>query len=217
MNLFEAVKEDVTAKAAAEYYGIHAGRNDMAICPFHDDSEPSLKLYEDHFHCFGCGEHGDVIDFVGKLYGLNPKQAAEKLAADFGVQYDSLQAWDTHKRPSVIAKLSAAQEYRKKENRCYQALCGYFKLLGDWKERYAPKTPDEEWHPLFMEALQKMDYIGYLLDELIYGSLEDREEIVTECENQLDALEKRIADYSGKEQPGTIKSREPRCPEELAM
>lgn len=216
MNLFEAVKDAVPTRMAAINYGIHVGRNGMACCPFHDDKNPSMKL-DSRYHCFGCGEDGDVIDFVGKLYGLTPKQAAEKIAADFGIRYDGLKAWDTRKRPSVISKLAAAQEYRKKENRCCRVLSDYYHLLGDWKERYAPKPTDEDWHPLFVEALQRMDYIEYLLDELACGSLEERAAIVKENEKGLDALEKRIADYPGRERAGPVKSRELRCPEELAM
>lgn len=226
MNLFEAVKDAVPMKAAAEHYGIHVGRNGMAHCPFHDDKTPSLKLYERRFHCFGCQEDGDVIDFVGKLYGLSSKEAAEKIAEDFGVQYDRLDAWNSQKRPSVISKLAAAQEYRKKENRCYNALCRYFHLLRDWKERYAPQSMDEDWHPLFVEALQRADSIEYLLDALVCASLEERACIVNGMETKLDALEKRIADFSDHESAQeTIRQQSSayakidgsRCPEELAM
>ena len=170
MNLFEAVKDAVPTIAAAEHYGIDVKRNGMACCPFHDDRTPSMKV-DKRFHCFGCQEDGDVIDFVGKLFDLSPKRAAEKLAEDFGVRYEGLQTWQPQRRPSVISELAAAQEYRKKENRCYRVLCEYLHLLRDWKEQYAPKPEDEDWHPLFCEALQKMDYVEYLLDELISGTL----------------------------------------------
>ena len=146
MNLFEAVKDAVPTRTAAEHYGIEVKRNGMACCPFHDDRTPSMKV-DKRFHCFGCQEDGDVIDFVGKLFDLSPKRAAEKLAEDFGVRYEGLQAWQPQRRPSVISKLAAAQEYRKKENRCYRVLCEYCHLLRDWKERYAPKPEDEDWHP----------------------------------------------------------------------
>ena len=66
MNLFEAVKDAVPTRTAAEHYGIEVKRNGMACCPFHDDRTPSMKV-DKRFHCFGCQEDGDVIDFVGKL------------------------------------------------------------------------------------------------------------------------------------------------------
>ena len=104
--------------------------------------------------------------------------------------------WKPQERPSVLSKLEAAREYRKKENRCYRVLCDYFHLLRDWKERYAPQPTDGDWHPLFCEVLQNIDYIEYLLDELLSGTLEERAAIVREKEKELDGLERRIAGFS---------------------
>ena len=44
MNVFEAVKGNVTTRQAAEMYGIHVNRNGMAVCPFHNDKNPSMKV-----------------------------------------------------------------------------------------------------------------------------------------------------------------------------
>ena len=62
-NVFEAVKQSVSTRDAAAFYGIEVKRNGMACCPFHDDKNPSMKV-DQRFHCFGCGEDGDVIDFI---------------------------------------------------------------------------------------------------------------------------------------------------------
>lgn len=64
MNVFESVKENVTARQAAEMYGIRINRNSMACCPFHDDKHPSMKV-DKRFHCFGCQEDGEAV--AGKL------------------------------------------------------------------------------------------------------------------------------------------------------
>ena len=61
MTIFEAVKSMVTPRMAAEHYGMTISRSGMVCCPFHDDRHPSMKLYEDHYHCFGCQANGDVI------------------------------------------------------------------------------------------------------------------------------------------------------------
>ena len=66
-------------------YGIEVNRSGMACCPFHDDKNPSMKLNEEYFYCFGCGATGDVIDLTARLYNQSPKEAAEKLAQDFGL------------------------------------------------------------------------------------------------------------------------------------
>ena len=96
-------------------------------------------------------------------------------------------------------------------------------LLLPVTEQYAPQPEDEDWHPLFCEALQKMDYVEYLLDELISGTLEERTAIVKEKEKDLAGLEKKIAafDRRGTADPQRDsfpgKMRSTRFPEELAM
>ena len=75
-TIFETVKAVVTPREAAERYGLPVSPGGMARCPFHPDRTPSMKLYANHFYCFGCGAHGDVIDLTGQLLGLDPGGAA---------------------------------------------------------------------------------------------------------------------------------------------
>ena len=173
MNLFETVKENVKLRQSAENYGFDISRNDIICCPFHNDDSPSLKLYDDHFYCFGCGEHGDVIDFVSKMFSLSPKEAAERLAQDFGICYDSDERTDTSKyrKDSILRRIKASQE-KEKENHVYNVLCSYFRLLQDWKHDYAPVSPDDVVDPRFTEALTKSAYIEHLLDRMMAGSKE---------------------------------------------
>ena len=155
MNVFEAVKQTVTTRQAAEMYGIRVNRHGMAVCPFHNDRNPSMKV-DKRFHCFACQADGDAIDFVSRLFGLPSKEAAMKLADDFGICYDSRQ------KPSVRPKIrepTPEQKYHQEENHCYKVLTDYFHLLREWKQQYAPKQPEDEWHPLFVEALQRESYI----------------------------------------------------------
>ena len=60
-------------------YGMKPDRHGMVCCPFHSDSDPSMKLNDTYYYCFGCGANGDAIDLTAKLFDLNPRQAAEKL------------------------------------------------------------------------------------------------------------------------------------------
>lgn len=193
MNVFEAVKGNVTTRQAAEMYGIRVRRNGMAVCPFHQDKNPSMKL-DKRFHCFGCGADGDAVDFVSRLFGLSSKEAAMKLADDFGISYDSRQ------KPPVRPKVrepTPEQKYQIEENRCYKVLTDYFHLLRAWKEQYAPKQPDDVWHPLFVEALQRESYIEYLLDILLYGTPEEKQSLVAEQRKEVIKLEQRIAEHRG--------------------
>ena len=49
--------------------------DNKVACPFHDDLEPSCTIYPDHFHCFGCGEHGSRIDWLIQVEGMTEAEA----------------------------------------------------------------------------------------------------------------------------------------------
>lgn len=72
---------------AVKFYGFEMNRSGMMCCPFHDDKTPSLKVYSDHFCCFGCGESGDCTGFVAKTFGISQLEAAKKLSYDFGLHF----------------------------------------------------------------------------------------------------------------------------------
>ncbi len=189
MNVFEAVKENVTARQAAEMYGIRVNRNSMACCPFHDDKHPSMKV-DRRFHCFGCQEDGDVIDFAAKLYGLNSLGAAVKLTADFGIDYDN--KGRASPRP-VKKKLSEELRFKQAESQCFRILSDYNLLLKKWKTEYAPETPEEEWHPLFVEALQKQTNMEYLLDILLSGTVEEKAALIKDYGKEVMRIGERIS------------------------
>ena len=79
---YNKIKHSVPPIEAAKRYG--TVKHGFMRCPFHADRTPSLKLYGDHFHCFGCGAHGDVIDLTAGLLGCSQVEAARRLEADFG-------------------------------------------------------------------------------------------------------------------------------------
>ena len=187
-NLFEVVKQSVTVREAAEMYGIAVGRGGMACCPFHDDRHPSLKLNEDYFYCFGCGATGDVIDFTARLYDLSPKEAAEKLAQDFGLAYDS----KAPVRRNHVRQKSEAQARKENREHAWRVLADYYHLLRKWETDYSPRTPDEDPHPRFLEAVQKKEYMGYLLDTFLDSSTEEQDQWIAEHTTELSAIERRV-------------------------
>ena len=204
MSVFEAVKHQVTTLQAAEQYGLSVNRHGMAVCPFHADKHPSMKV-DKRFHCFACQADGDVIDFVSRLFGISSKEAAVKLANDFGVLYDSTQ------KSSVRAKLreaTAKQQYQQEERRCFAVLADYFHRLHVWKQQYRPKHPEDEWHPLFVEALQRESYIEHLLDILLYGTPEEKKALVADQRKEVMKLERRFPKHPDEHDRG----RSPRKP-----
>lgn len=65
---------------------LKSGRNWKGCCPFHGEKTPSFYVYDDHFHCFGCGAHGDAITFVMRSEGASFPEAVERLAAEAGME-----------------------------------------------------------------------------------------------------------------------------------
>ena len=70
---FSAIKQNASIVNIVKNYGIDVNHGEMCNCPFHAEKTSSMKLYTDsnQYHCFGCGEHGDVIDFVAKMERLS--------------------------------------------------------------------------------------------------------------------------------------------------
>lgn len=192
MNVFEAVKQSVTTRQAAEHYGIRVGRNGMACCPFHNDRTPSMKV-DSRYYCFGCGETGDVIDFVASLHNLGKRDAAIRLLEDFGIVYDEC----SHRKANfpikkTVPKLTFEQKYEQTKTKCIRVLLDYRHLLRSWKDIYAPKPDDETWHPRFCEALQNISSIEYLLDILLFGETEEQAAVIAEQGKKVMELEQRI-------------------------
>ncbi|MBP3266355.1 MAG: DNA primase [Clostridiales bacterium] len=196
MNLFAEIKELVTARDAAEYYGFEVNRSGMICCPFHDDKHPSMKV-DRNFHCFGCQENGDVIRFTEKLFNLSSREAAEKLISDFRLPIEvGRQPKKKKKRYSEYKRIRRQKMkdllFEKSVDRMNIVYLQYFHLLNNWLWKYEPKSPDEDYHPLFLEAIHKKDYIEYLLDLLNSGTKEEKASIIIEKGREVIALEERI-------------------------
>lgn len=189
-NIFEAVRDAIPVPAAAERYGLQANRAGMVCCPFHDDHHPSLKLNERYFYCFGCGEHGSVVDFASKLFNLRPYDAANKLAVDFGVNV-----------PATAPPVSPLKSFRTDHLRCQRLLDSYLNLLLRWQRQYAPSTPDETLDDRYVEACQMLESIDYMASMLTAGTLEQRIQVVDRlmADGKMDRLEERLHQLAEEE------------------
>ena len=195
MSIFEAVKQSVTTRQAAERYGIRVERNGMCRCPFHNDSTPSMKL-DRRYYCFGCGATGDVIDFVSWLRGIGSKEAAILLAQDFTIPHEGSTDKPSKPRQQNIDE----QNYQHMERYCFRVLLDYYRLLCCWKEGYAPQTPEDGYHPRFVEALQKLSLVEYLLDEMLGGDMQARASVVIEYGEEVRKLEQRMAELAAADE-----------------
>ena len=145
MGLFDEVKQNVTVRQAAEMYGLKPNRSGMICCIFHNDKSPSMKV-DRRYYCFGCGCTGDAIDFTAQLFGLGLKEAAQKLADDFGIAYGNRN--DGFERKPVSVKKpepTPEEKWQSEYLRCLRTYLDYRSLLLEWKVQYAPKNREEEW------------------------------------------------------------------------
>lgn len=181
MNIFQEVKERVTAKQVAERYGLKVERNGMACCPFHNDKPPSMKI-DQNYYCFACGAKGDAVNYVAVLFGLSQFEAAKKIIEDFSLgipieQPKRKQNSGFKKIEKVPTKEERIQFVQKKidgwARDAANVLLRYLRWMEFWKEFYKPETMEAEWHPLFAEALQNESKISYLVDLLMFGTGEE--------------------------------------------
>ena len=180
MNIFQFVKSQITTRQAAEHYGLNVQRNGMTLCPFHDDHAPSLKV-DTRFYCFGCQVKGDVIDFVSKLFGLDP---------------------NTPQSAAVVPAQPPVVQQRRLVLECTKALTDYERLLNHWKAAYAPADMNAPWDGRFAQALHELPAIGHVLDLLYSADAKLREDTAKALVNTgaLQRIQTNLEHYTEEEQ-----------------
>ena len=171
MDMASDIRRMLTANQVAEHYGFEVNRSGFIKCPFHaNDNAASLKLYDGQggFYCFGCGAGGTVIDFVMQLFDLNFRQAVLRINADFHLGL-------TARKPDRAARSAALQARREEQRRKDQAEENFRYMASElhyWKDVLEVFPPvlqgDDVWyHPLYVEAVKRLPYIEYWLDDFI--------------------------------------------------
>lgn len=189
MNVFDVIKDNLTTRQIIVNEGFYISRNGMMKCPFHDDHHPSLNVKE-RFKCFACGEYGDGINFVAKLYGLSLLSAAKRIADNFGLSYDNNGSRSTK---SVRQVKTDQVIFAEKKRDLLSALSTLVSLIVLAEREYAPSDPeDATWHPFYIEAMQMKDYVLYLYDHVLF-------EISTaELEKEMDELTQEVGKLGRK-------------------
>lgn len=110
-----------------------SGKQWKGCCPFHGEKTPSFYVYDNAYHCFGCGEHGDAIGFVMKSQGLGFMEAVTQLAGEAGLEVpkSSPQAAEAERRRlGVMEVLEAAQAHYQQRLRRPEGKAALDYLLG---------------------------------------------------------------------------------------
>ena len=167
IDAVQTIKDRLTMRDVLERYGYTTKRR--IPCPLHNGKDNNFEVKEKSWRCYSHCGNGDVISFVQQLFGLSFLDALKKIDIDFGLNLYGEHTFEELRKSHYRQKQVQAERERKKREKEqadaeYWAVFDEWKRLDDNKRNYAPKTPDEELHPLFVEALQKLAYQEYLLD-----------------------------------------------------
>lgn len=173
MDFANEMRNRLDTQEVFTYYGLQPNRSGFVCCFSHNEKTPSMKVYKGNggYHCFGCGAHGSIIDFVMQYFGLNFQDAISKINADFSLGLPIGERISLRQRREMEHQQRERQEERNREQRERERLDGeYWAAFDVWKKydtnkrEYAPKSPSEHFHPLYIEAIKNIDYASYLLD-----------------------------------------------------
>lgn len=185
MSIFSEVKEHLTARQAAEHYGLHVKRNGVACCPFHDDKHPSMRI-DKNYHCFACGVGGDAVDYVSRMFGLSQYDAALKLIEDFDLPIDAKRNTELSAREKLrIYKEKAERErilniQKRFEKWCSQTidvLKDCIAEIDNINQFLIGKPPDMIFPEDYARMLHVESLINYWLDILCMGDVEEKQEL----------------------------------------
>lgn len=151
-----------------QQYGFPTARNGRIPCPLHNGKDNNFSYKGQYFKCFVCGEGGTVIDFVMKLFGLNFRQAVLRINSDFHLCL-------TSSKPDRAARSAALEARREEQRRKDQAEENFRYMASElhyWKDVLEVFPPVRQgdtayYHPLYVEAVKRLPYIEYWLDDYI--------------------------------------------------
>lgn len=161
--LFQAVRERVTARDAAEFYGLEVTRFGKALCPWHSDRHPSLSFDKrtGRCRCFACNSGGDAVDLTAKLLGVSPLEAAQRLNEDFGLGVTDA----ANRRPSTPIGESPVMRRRREERERLREYCRLCDVLHESAAVLARFTPESSENSLeFDAALRRWCMADLLLE-----------------------------------------------------
>ena len=173
---FTEIRQLVDIRQAAEMYGLEVNRAGMTRCIFHVDRNPSMKMYDDHFHCYACGAHGDVTDLTAQIFGISKTEAADKLCSDFGIS--------GQRSPPATPARKPELSNREKTLLMLDILTDYLVMLRYFRGHYAPFSFDTGLSPQFTESLQNLEYAEYLWDTWFDSTEDERAAFFTENTEQ---------------------------------
>ena len=200
LSIFSEVKEYLTARQVAEYYGLQAKRNGLACCPFHDDKHPSMKI-DKNYYCFVCGAGGDAVDYASRMFGLSQYDAALKLIEDFQLQISvrGKTAFNEQEK-ARIRKEKAKKEriihikerFRKWCNQSIDILRDCLLEVEKIENFLRDKPPDIVFSDDYAQILHAAPIMNYWLDILCMGETAEKQELFIKNRREVEKLVQRV-------------------------
>lgn len=158
------IKQSVSMKGAVERYIGEINRAGFIHCPFHKEDTASMKIYEDSYYCFGCGDNGDVIRFVMRLFDIDFRSACVRLNFDFGLNLSGNRA-----DPEQLEKLARKKRKEKQEQkRCRERLNNLsirhrklWHIINNKNPQHMGDQPSSEW----AGAVHEIEFIGHQIEQ----------------------------------------------------
>ncbi len=200
MSIFREVKKHLTARQAAEYYGLQVRRNGTACCPFHDDKHPSMKI-DKNYHCFACGVGGDAIDYVSRMFGVSQYDAALKLVEDFSLPISiSCSRKFNEQEKARIRKEKAEKErivhikerFKKWCNQSVEVLRNCLSEIEKTGFFLRDKPPDIVFSDDYAQMLHAEPIINYWMDILCMGETAEMQELFIKERREVEKLVQRV-------------------------
>ncbi len=205
MSIFSEVKEYLTARQVAEYYGLKVRRNGIACCPFHDDKHPSMKI-DKNYHCFACGVGGDVIDYVSRMHGLSQYDAAIKLIEDFqlpilvrsNVMFNEQEKARIKEEKAERKRIIHIKErFKKWCNQSIDILRDCLLEVEKAENFLRNKPPDNVFSDDYAQILHAAPIMNYWMDILCMGEIAEKQELFMKNRREVEKLVQRVRS-SGK-------------------
>lgn len=180
----DLIKARLTMRELLGMYGLaRNSRHNRIPCPIHDGKDRNFSFTDFGFKCFVCGAEGGLVHFVELYRGLSFEAALEEINWHFRLweDYPELESAESsrnqHKKDSAfrsrraIAKLRhdrrTADREKEKAEEIRMTLLEELWRLDANKIKYAPKSEDEPFHPLYVEACHKLEYQQYLVESIV--------------------------------------------------
>lgn len=172
INIKAEILYQIPIDTLLQHFGL-TPQHGFIRCPFHQDDTASCRIYKNTntFFCFGCKKGGNVIDFAMGMYNLGFMDTLRRLNDDF-----HLDVFATKRKRTMRERIDAdkrARDYARtrseKETKRKLVFIAYWYAFDVWralcrcKEIFAPKTPDEDLHPMFVHALLFLDLAEFNL------------------------------------------------------